>query len=90
LYVSFALIFNSENPPSPFGENMVAGEKVCRLIELLLLLEYIIDWFSWMKCLSRQKKKLLHEVKTGAKSWILLSMRENCLAHDERELVKKC
>lgn len=43
LYVSFALIFNSENPPSPFGENMVAREKVCRLIELLLLLEYIMD-----------------------------------------------
>lgn len=43
LYVSFALILSSENPPSPFGENMVAGDKVCRLIELLLLLEYIID-----------------------------------------------
>jgi len=44
-----------------------------------------------MKCLSRQKKKkLLHEVKTGAKSRIFLSMRENCLAHDERELVEKC
>lgn len=41
--LSFALIFCSENPPSPFGENMVAGDKVCRLIELLLLLEYIID-----------------------------------------------
>lgn len=40
--------------------------------------------------MSRQKKKLLHEVKTGAKSWRLLSMRENCLAHDERELVEKC
>jgi hypothetical protein len=41
-----------------------------------------------MKCLSRQKKKLLHEVKTGAKSWRFLSMRENCLAHDEREVLK--
>lgn len=41
--LSLALIFCSENPPSPFGENMVAGDKVCRLIELLLLLEYIID-----------------------------------------------
>lgn len=73
---------------------MVAREKVCRLIELLLLYEYIMDqnktWFSWMKCLSRQKKKLLHEVKTGAKSWRFLSKRENCLAHDERELVEKC
>lgn len=39
--------------------------------------------------MSRQKKKkLLHEV--GAKSRIFLSMRENCLAHDERELVEKC
>ena len=42
LYVSFALILSSENPPSPFGENMVAGDKECRLIELLLF-EYIID-----------------------------------------------
>lgn len=39
--------------------------------------------------MSRQKKKkLLHEVKTGAKSRIFLSMRENCLAHDEREVLK--
>jgi hypothetical protein len=93
LYVSFALILSSENPPSPFGENMVAGDKVCRLIELLLLLEYIIDQNLVLmdECLSRQKrKKLLHEVKTGAKSRIFLSMRENCLAHDERELVEKC
>ena len=43
LYVSFALILGSENPPSPFEENMVAEDKVCKLIEVLLLLEYFID-----------------------------------------------
>uniref|UniRef100_A0A0E0MM58 Uncharacterized protein n=1 Tax=Oryza punctata TaxID=4537 RepID=A0A0E0MM58_ORYPU len=31
-------------------------------------------------------KDSFDEVKTGAKSRIFLSMRENCLAHDERQL----
>ena len=43
LYVSFTLILGSESRPSPFEENMVAADKVRKLIELLLLLEYIID-----------------------------------------------
>ena len=43
LYVSFTLIIGSKNPPSPFEENMVAEDKVRKLVELLLLLEYIVD-----------------------------------------------
>ena len=43
LYVSFALILSSGSWPSPFEENMVDEDKVHKLIEFLLLLEYIID-----------------------------------------------
>ena len=43
LYVSFTLILGSESRPSPFEENMVAADKVRKLIELLLVLEYVID-----------------------------------------------
>jgi hypothetical protein len=38
--------------------------------------------FEWTK------EEAATRSETGAKSWRFLSMRENCLAHDEREVLK--